>query len=325
MLACMLWHDVQARWKQLQRRRRAAVPGAAAGDRRGLRRAHRRHLRPRQARRRHARDLADAAALRAPQRQLAAQRWSSSRAFAPGSTSCACAPTPARSTRALADWWEDFSLADDDERHALLHSAAPARCGTAQAAQPPRLRERRRRRRAGEEAPAPPAQAGRDGRRGAAGRRRLSARPRPAPAMSRTERRAARAAPSSASAPTSAMPRPRCRARSARWRGCRDTRVVARSSLYRSAPIDSSGADYLNAVLQLSTALAPRAAARRAAAHRSRAWPRAAVSQRAAHARPRPAALRHERLASAALTLPHPRCTSARSCSGRWPRSRPGC
>ena len=43
----------------------SAIPGAAAGCRRGVRRPHRRHLRPRQARRRHARDLADAAALRA--------------------------------------------------------------------------------------------------------------------------------------------------------------------------------------------------------------------------------------------------------------------
>ena len=56
--------------------RRGAIPGAAAGHRRGVRRPHRRHLRPRQARRRHARDLVDAAALRAPlgQRALLARR-----------------------------------------------------------------------------------------------------------------------------------------------------------------------------------------------------------------------------------------------------------
>lgn len=35
------------------------------------------------------------------------------------------------------------------------------------------------------------------------------------------------------------------------------TRVVARSSLYRTAPIDSSGADYLNAVAELSTTMLP--------------------------------------------------------------------
>lgn len=35
------------------------------------------------------------------------------------------------------------------------------------------------------------------------------------------------------------------------------TRLLRRSSLYRSAPIDSSGPDYLNAVAELETALAP--------------------------------------------------------------------
>ncbi|MET0208847.1 MAG: 2-amino-4-hydroxy-6-hydroxymethyldihydropteridine diphosphokinase [Burkholderiaceae bacterium] len=38
-----------------------------------------------------------------------------------------------------------------------------------------------------------------------------------------------------------------------------DTRRVALSSLYRTAPIDSSGPDYLNAVAALDTALAPQA------------------------------------------------------------------
>ncbi len=73
MLACLLWHEVVERWHALQAAGEAAVPGAAAGGGRGLRRAHRRHLRPRQAGRRHARDLADAAALRAAQRQHAAR------------------------------------------------------------------------------------------------------------------------------------------------------------------------------------------------------------------------------------------------------------
>ncbi len=35
--------------------------------------------------------------------------------------------------------------------------------------------------------------------------------------------------------------------------------VVARSSLYRSAPVDSTGADYINAVVQLRTRLQPMA------------------------------------------------------------------
>lgn len=38
-----------------------------------------------------------------------------------------------------------------------------------------------------------------------------------------------------------------------------DTRLVARSSLYRTAPLDAGGADYLNAVAELSTTLAPSA------------------------------------------------------------------
>lgn len=37
------------------------------------------------------------------------------------------------------------------------------------------------------------------------------------------------------------------------------TRLRAASSLYRTAPVDSSGPDYLNAVVQLETGLVPRA------------------------------------------------------------------
>ena len=37
-----------------------------------------------------------------------------------------------------------------------------------------------------------------------------------------------------------------------------DTRVVAVSSLYRSAPIDADGPDFLNAVAELETTLSPR-------------------------------------------------------------------
>ena len=39
--------------------------------------------------------------------------------------------------------------------------------------------------------------------------------------------------------------------------GLPQTRVTARSSLYRSAPVDSSGPDYINAVVQIETALEP--------------------------------------------------------------------
>jgi 2-amino-4-hydroxy-6-hydroxymethyldihydropteridine diphosphokinase len=38
-----------------------------------------------------------------------------------------------------------------------------------------------------------------------------------------------------------------------------DTRGVARSSLYRSAPLDAQGPDFVNAVIELRTALEPQA------------------------------------------------------------------
>ena len=87
------------------------------------------------------------------------------------------------------------------------------------------------------------------------------------------------------------------------------TRLVARSSLYRSAPVDAGGPDYLNAVAALDTALAPLDAAgarcrpSRPAHGRERPYP-----QRAAHAGPGPAAVRRQRVCDTpALTLPHPR------------------
>jgi 2-amino-4-hydroxy-6-hydroxymethyldihydropteridine diphosphokinase len=85
------------------------------------------------------------------------------------------------------------------------------------------------------------------------------------------------------------------------------TQVVARSSLYVSAPIDAPGADYLNAVAELRSELEP--AALLAALHaiedahgRTRAYTNA----------PRPLDLDlllygDRVLATTALTLPHPR------------------
>jgi 2-amino-4-hydroxy-6-hydroxymethyldihydropteridine diphosphokinase len=85
------------------------------------------------------------------------------------------------------------------------------------------------------------------------------------------------------------------------------TTLRAASSLYRSAPIDSGGPDYLNAVVRLETALAPRALL--AALHR--------IEHSHGRARPYRNAPRtldldlllHDsrRLAGPALTLPHPR------------------
>ena len=85
------------------------------------------------------------------------------------------------------------------------------------------------------------------------------------------------------------------------------TSLVARSSLYRSAPVDASGGEYLNAVARLRTTLAPLELLH------------ALQAIEEAHGRTRPFAnaprtldldlLLHgdAQLASETLTLPHPR------------------
>lgn len=85
------------------------------------------------------------------------------------------------------------------------------------------------------------------------------------------------------------------------------TRVVARSSLYRSAPIDAGGPDYINAVAELRTALEPEALL---AALQG-------IEARFGRERPYANAPRtldldllrfgERRIATPALTLPHPR------------------
>ena len=85
------------------------------------------------------------------------------------------------------------------------------------------------------------------------------------------------------------------------------TRVRRVSSLYRTAPVDSSGPDYLNAVAELATALAPQALleglqAIELAAGRERPWRNA----------PRTLDLDvllwgDQRIATPTLTVPHPR------------------
>ena len=69
LLACVLWSDVRDGWAQRLAAQAASVPGAAGRDRRRLQCPHRRRVGPRQAGRRHARDLDDAAALREAHRQ----------------------------------------------------------------------------------------------------------------------------------------------------------------------------------------------------------------------------------------------------------------
>lgn len=85
------------------------------------------------------------------------------------------------------------------------------------------------------------------------------------------------------------------------------TRLRAASSLYRTAPIDSNGPDYLNAVVMLDTCLAPHALLREL--HRIEG----------AHGRERPyrnaprtldldlLLYGARRIATKALTVPHPR------------------
>lgn len=85
------------------------------------------------------------------------------------------------------------------------------------------------------------------------------------------------------------------------------TRVTARSSLYRSAPVDADGPDFINAVVALDTALAPEALLAELqrlelAAGRERPWrnaPRTLDLDLLRHA--------DTAMATPALTLPHPR------------------
>lgn len=86
-----------------------------------------------------------------------------------------------------------------------------------------------------------------------------------------------------------------------------DTRCVARSSLYRSAPVDGDGPDYINAVAELRTRQPPMELLRSLQA----------IEQRFGRERPYRNAPRtldldlllygRRRIDSAALQLPHPR------------------
>jgi 2-amino-4-hydroxy-6-hydroxymethyldihydropteridine diphosphokinase len=85
------------------------------------------------------------------------------------------------------------------------------------------------------------------------------------------------------------------------------TTLVAASPLYRSAPIDAAGPDYLNAVIVLATALTPlQLLAALQAIERTHG------RVRGHHHAPRTLDLDlllygHERIATPALTVPHPR------------------
>ncbi|MDM0104693.1 2-amino-4-hydroxy-6-hydroxymethyldihydropteridine diphosphokinase [Variovorax sp. J22R24] len=86
-----------------------------------------------------------------------------------------------------------------------------------------------------------------------------------------------------------------------------DTRLMARSSLYRTAPVDATGPDFINAVVTLETALDPHALLTEL--HRLEA---VAGRQRPYRNAPRTLdldLLRHGDVAvqTESLTLPHPR------------------
>ncbi len=85
------------------------------------------------------------------------------------------------------------------------------------------------------------------------------------------------------------------------------TTLIAASSLYRSAPVDADGPDYVNAVAELRSALEPEALLVQLQALEQRFG-----RERAYHHAPRTLDLDllgfgQRRVASASLTLPHPR------------------
>jgi 2-amino-4-hydroxy-6-hydroxymethyldihydropteridine diphosphokinase len=91
------------------------------------------------------------------------------------------------------------------------------------------------------------------------------------------------------------------------------TELLRCSSLYRTAPIDSSGDDYINAVAQLATTLTAGACCR--PCRRSNCSTAASVPIATRRARSIWMCCCMDRTAStAALTVPHPRMTSAPSC-----------
>jgi 2-amino-4-hydroxy-6-hydroxymethyldihydropteridine diphosphokinase len=85
------------------------------------------------------------------------------------------------------------------------------------------------------------------------------------------------------------------------------TRVLRASSLYRSAPVDANGPDYLNAVVELDTTLAPLDLL-----HALQAIEQGAGRERPYRNAPRTLDLdlllyHEQRLNGAELTVPHPR------------------
>ena len=204
------------------------------------------------------------------QRRPCAKTWSRNCARSSTSGSAARAPRARRRCRAMRR-----------DAIAARRRARPPRA--ASGAEPATARPATRRGSGGGGAASPPALAARGAaRRGRARRRAVSG--------GRARRRSPR---TSASAPISAIRRTRCERAIAASRALPHTALIARSSLYRTAPVDAERARlHQRGGRRSQTRLtAPRTAGAAAGARDARR-PRAALSQRAAHAGPRPAAVR---------------------------------
>ena len=141
LLACLLWHEVQTRWESLKASGEAAFPALQAAidavfDAR-------------------VGDISGRGKLAADMREIWQMQPRFDRRTAAGAASLVAQPRfragfdflrlradAGELDAALADWWEDFHLGDDDEREALLAAVRPASA-------PRRVRPVR-----GEEAPA---------------------------------------------------------------------------------------------------------------------------------------------------------------------------
>jgi poly(A) polymerase len=155
MLACLLWHDAQARWEQLRKQGEHPIPAlqqaidsvfdARIGDVSG--------------RGRLAADMREIWLMqpRFERRQAnSAQSLVAQARFRAGYDFLRLRADAQEVDSELADWWEDFSLGDADEREALLQVAREAERSRRQAEPVPVMagadgpaKKRRRRRRTG--------------------------------------------------------------------------------------------------------------------------------------------------------------------------------
>jgi poly(A) polymerase len=159
LLACLLWHDVLARWQELQRGGEHAIPAlqqaidavfdARIGDVSG--------------RGRLAADMREIWMMqpRFERRQtVSAQSLAAQPRFRAGYDFLRLRADAQEVDADLADWWEDFSLGDAEEREALLQLAREAERGRRSVegggeggGEPAAKRKRRRRRRGAGAAP----------------------------------------------------------------------------------------------------------------------------------------------------------------------------